>query len=89
MIMNSASAKAPFDESVGKIVNDGAKQFENIFYKAVQRAQQEKDIPSDKNTKSLAAYLVSSRSGLLAMAKAGVSTSELKKITEMTLTVLE
>lgn len=89
MIMNSASAKAPFDESVGKIVNDGAKQFEKIFYKAVQRAQDEEDISSDKNAKSLAAYLVSSRSGLLAMAKAGATTAELKKIAEMTLTVLK
>lgn len=89
MIMNSASAKAPFDESIAKIVNDGAKQFEKIFYKAVQRAQDEEDISSDKNAKSLAAYLVSSRSGLLAMAKAGATTAELKKIAEMTLTVLK
>jgi TetR/AcrR family transcriptional repressor of nem operon len=89
MIMNSASAKAPFDEKIGDIVHDGAKQFEDIFYKAVKRAQAKGDIPKDKNPKTLARFLVSSRSGLLAMAKAGASKEELKDIITVTLSVLK
>ena len=89
MIMNSASAKAPFDLKVGKIVNDGARQFEKIFSRAVKRAQEEGGIPKDKKAEALASYLVSSRSGLLAMARAGASKSELKKISNMILTVLD
>lgn len=89
MIMNSASAKAPFDPSVGKIVHAGAKQFEEIFYRAVKRGQTEGEISKDKDPQTLASYLVSSRSGLLAMARAGASIAELKRISEMILTVLE
>lgn len=89
MIMNSASAKAPFDDKIGSIVHDGAKQFEDIFYKAVKKAQAEGDIPGDKNPEILARFLVSSRSGLLAMAKAGASREELLEVSTVTLSVLE
>lgn len=89
MIMNSASAKAPFDKDIHKIVNDGAKQFEEIFYRALRKAQDEGDISKEKNADKLASYLVSSRSGLLAMARAGVPISQLKTISDMTLSVLD
>ncbi len=85
LIMNSASAKAPFDQEIGKIVSDGAQQFEKIFYKAIKRAQKEGDIPSNKDPHTIAKYLVSSRSGLLAMAKSGSTTEELNQIIDVIL----
>lgn len=88
MIMNSASAKAPFDPSVEKIVHAGAKKFEEIFIKAVKRAQDEGSISKAKNPEAVASYLVSSRSGLLAMARSGAKKEELKRISDMILTVI-
>lgn len=89
LIMNSASAKAPLDSEIGKIVAEGAQQFENIFYQAIKRAQKEGDIPSKKDPQILAKYLVSSRSGLLAMAKSGSTPDELNQIIDVTLMGLE
>lgn len=89
LIMNSASAKAPFDSEIGKIVKSGAQQFEKIFYKAIKQAQKEGDIPFEKDPHAMAQYLVSSRSGLLAMAKSGSTTEELNQIIEMIFMGLE
>lgn len=89
LVMNTASHVAAREPEIAALVAEGAAQFEQIFRAAVERAQQEGDIPADNDARSLARYLVSSRSGLMAMAKSGASQAELEDIVAVTLSALE
>lgn len=88
LVMNTASHVAAREPEVATLVAEGAAQFQQIFRAAVERAQQEGKIPATKDARSLARYLVSSRSGLMAMAKTGASQSELEDIVAVTLSAL-
>lgn len=89
LIMNTASHVATRDREVAALVAEGAAQFEELFRQAVERAQQEGDIPLDKTPHVLARYLVSSRSGLMAMAKAGASQRDLNEVVPLILSALD
>ncbi len=88
LVMNTASHLAAREPEIAPLVAEGAAQFEQIFRTAVERAQREGDIPAGKDARSLARYLVSSRSGLMAMAKTGASQDELADIVAVTLSAL-
>ena len=79
-VMNCASEFAQRDADVSELVLGGLNEFESIFQQAVERGIQEGDISKDKNPGALASYLVSSRSGLKTMAKAGADTKVLTDI---------
>lgn len=89
LVMNTASHVATRDQDVATLVAEGAAQFETLFRRAVERAQREGDIPADKESRVLARYLVSSRSGLMAMAKAGASERDLEEVVSVILGALD
>ena len=59
---------------------DGMLHFEAVFSEAVLRAQREGDIAPERDARALARYLVSSRSGLKTMVKAGLAPAALRDI---------
>ncbi len=79
-VLNCASEFAQRDSEVAELVTGGLAQFEAIFEAAVRRAQQEGDIGQGRDAKALARYLVSSRSGLKTMAKAGAEPRTMQDI---------
>jgi len=79
-VLNCASEFAQRDSEVAELVTGGLAQFEAIFEAAVWRAQQEGDIGPGRDAKALARYLVSSRSGLKTMAKAGAEPRTMQDI---------
>ncbi len=79
-VLNCASEFAQRDSEVAELVTGGLAQFEAIFEAAVRRAQQEGDIAQGRGAKALARYLVSSRSGLKTMAKAGAEPHTMQDI---------
>lgn len=89
LVMNDSGDVERRAEAVARRVQRGAAQFEKVFRTAVERAQREGDIPAETDAGALARYLVSSRSGLLAMRKAGASEEELRDIIEVTLAALD
>ncbi len=89
LIMNTASHMATRDRDVAALVAEGAAQFETLFRRAIERAQREGDIPADRESRVLARYLVSSRSGLMAMAKAGASKRDLEEVVSVILAALD
>lgn len=89
LVMNAAGEMAPRDAVIADLVAEGALQFEDVFHTAVERAQGEGDIPEGKNPRVLARYLVSSRSGLQAMARAGASAEALNEVAEVVLSALD
>jgi TetR/AcrR family transcriptional repressor of nem operon len=89
LVMNDSGDVERREEAVAARMQRGAEAFEAIFRAAVERAQGEGDVPPEKDATALARYLVSSRSGLLAMRKAGASTEELQDIIKVTLSALD
>jgi TetR/AcrR family transcriptional repressor of nem operon len=86
--MNDAGDVERREEAVALRMRLGAAQFEGVFRAAVERAQREGDISPETDAQALARYLMSSRSGLLAVRKAGASKSELQDIIDVTLSAL-
>ena len=89
LVMNDSGDVERREGAVAARMERGAEQFEAIFRDAVEHAQCEGDVPPEKDAEALARYLVSSRSGLLAVRKAGASEAELRDIIEVTLSVLD
>lgn len=88
-VMNSANEFAQQDPVIADLVARGIVQFERVFLAAVKRAQVEGDIAAEKNAQALARYLVSSRSGLKTIAKAGASQKSLKEVIAIVLSALD
>lgn len=89
LIMNTASEFAQSDPTIAKLVRSGTQKIRAVFLHAVKRAQQEGDIPADKDPGALASYLVSSMGGLRNMAKAGADKKTLREIVKITLNSLD
>ncbi len=79
-VMNCASEFAQSDAVVAGLVMDSVLHFEEVFHQAVERAQVEGDLSPEKDARAVARYLVSSRSGLKTMAKAGAARETLQDI---------
>lgn len=89
LVMNDSGDVKRREDAVALRMRLGAAQFEGVFRAAVERAQREGNISSDNDAHALARYLVSSRSGLLAVRKAGASEDELNDIIDVTLSTLD
>ena len=89
LVMNDSGDVERREEAVARRMRRGAEQFEAVFRTAVERAQREGDVPAHKDPDALARYLMSSRSGLLAVRKSGASEAELRDVVEVTLSALD
>lgn len=80
MVMNASSGRAAHDAAVAALITEGASTFARVFQTAIEQAQAEGAIAPARDSHTLAQYLVSSRSGLKAMAKAGARRETLDAI---------
>lgn len=89
LLMNTASEFAQSDPDIADLVNNSIEHFIEVFELAVQQAQQQADIPVNKDSRTLATYLVSSMSGLKNMVKAGADKKTVKQIADVVLSALD
>ncbi len=89
LVLNTANEFARRNPQIAKAVSQGLNRFHEVLLAAVERAQQEGDIPSERNASTLATYLVSSMSGLKTMSKAGAGEDTLRGIIDLTLKALQ
>ncbi|MFN3398055.1 MAG: TetR/AcrR family transcriptional regulator [Sulfurimicrobium sp.] len=89
LVMNTACEFAQREPDIARDVALSVGRFRGALQAAVERAQHEGDIAPDKDSRALAAFLVSSMSGLKVQAKAGTETETLKGIIEMVLKALD
>ena len=87
--MNTASEFAQADPQIAELVSEGIRHFTRLFESTIKQAQQQGDIPAEKNAHALATYLVSSMSGLKNLVKAGASRKTVKQTAELILSVLD
>lgn len=89
LVMNTASEFAQTEPVIAQDVAKSVARFRGALQAAVERAQHEGDIAPDKDARALAAFLVSSMSGLKVQAKAGADAQTLKTIIELVLKALD
>lgn len=89
LVLNTANEYARRNPRIAEAVSQGLDRFHGVLLAAVERAQQEGEIPSGRNAAMLASYLVSSMSGLKTMSKAGAGEDTLRGIIELTLKALQ
>lgn len=88
LVMNTASEFAQGEPEIALDVVQSVDRFRGALQAAVERAQREGDIAPDRDAWMLAAFLVSSMSGLKVQAKAGADSQTLRGIIEMVLKAL-
>lgn len=89
LLMNTASEFAQSDGRISKLVSTSIAALVEIFESAITQAQQQHEIPADKNARELANYLVSSMSGLKNMVKAGADRETILQVADVVLGSLD
>ncbi|MFK5983972.1 MAG: TetR/AcrR family transcriptional regulator [Pseudomonadota bacterium] len=89
LTMNTASEFAQTDPEISALISQSIESFVDVFESAIKQAQQQGEISTDKDARSIAAYLVSSMSGLNTMIKSGADRESIKRIATIILSVLD
>ncbi len=89
LLMNTASEFAQTDQEIAELVSSSIDCITDVFETAIQQAQRQEEIPSDKDARTLATYLVSTMSGVRNMVKAGADRETVKRITGIAMTALD
>jgi TetR/AcrR family transcriptional regulator, transcriptional repressor for nem operon len=88
LLMNTASEFAQTDPEIAELISASIDSLTDVFELAIKQAQQLGELPSGKDARTLAIYLVSSMSGLKNMTKAGADRETIRRISEVTLSAL-
>jgi len=88
LLVNTAIEFAQTDPEIAKLVSDGIDDLTDIFETAIKQGQQQHDITTTKDARTMAIYLVSSISGLRTMVKAGADRETIRRIADITLLVI-
>ncbi len=88
LIMNTATEFSGRDAVVADLVEQGTRQFADVFQAAIERAQADGEITSAKDAEILSRYVVSTMSGLKTMAKAGMPAEAIEQVAEVALGAL-
>ncbi len=89
LVMNTANEFAQRDPVIARLVERATAAFAGVFEAAVLQAQEEEDIPPDKDPKQLASYILVTMSGLKTLAKAGADAGQVEAVVEVALSALD
>lgn len=88
-VTNSLTELGLSDEEVKQQTKKTLEYMENVFFKAVTRAQSLDEIDASKNAKLIATQLLNNAQGLFVMSKSGMSQKKLKLLVDQFLTILD
>jgi len=83
LISNTANEFAQTDAQITKLIKKSLNTYKRIFKRAVEKGQNDGSINEDIDPECLAAYLVTSLSGLRTMVKAGIDQKTLRGMVRM------
>ncbi|MFQ5775406.1 MAG: TetR/AcrR family transcriptional regulator [Kiloniellaceae bacterium] len=86
---NCAVEVSPNDPAAAAQVRAGLARIEDKFYQAVRRGQNAGEIPTERDARALARYLVGSLNGLRVTAKANPDAAALRDIVRIVLAALD
>jgi TetR/AcrR family transcriptional repressor of nem operon len=87
-MQNAAVESAPHDAATAARVRDSHHAFEDAFYRAVRRAQLQRQIAMDKDPRAMARFLTSSMYGLFVLGKMAPSRQVLEDVVGVVLSTL-
>ncbi len=88
LLTNSAVELAPHDEKVRKLVRESFDRVETACEDAIVRAQRKGEIPTDRDARKLARFLVAAVQGLCVVGKTNPDRQRVADIAEMMVFVL-
>jgi TetR/AcrR family transcriptional repressor of nem operon len=88
-VQNCAIELAQRDPEAQAKVREGLKRFEEGYYRAVLRGQENGEFTREKNARALARYLTSSYNGLQVMTRSGFDRRALREVVQMILQALD
>ncbi|MGL1834294.1 TetR/AcrR family transcriptional regulator [Rhodocyclaceae bacterium SMB388] len=88
LIMNTATELSGRDPSVAALVANAAQDFAGMFRLAVEQAQEQGEIPRERDPAVLAGYLLTVMAGIRTMVKAGRDADEIEQIAEVAIRAL-
>jgi TetR/AcrR family transcriptional regulator, transcriptional repressor for nem operon len=88
LVLNTANEFAQRDPSIARGVAHGLERFRKVLVSAVRRGQDEGDIRTDQDARTLAHFLMSNMSGLRTLAKGGADEKALRGIIDVVLDAL-
>jgi TetR/AcrR family transcriptional repressor of nem operon len=89
LITNSLTELGLSDQEVKKQTKKTLEYMEQVFYKAIMRAQDLGEVDSSKNAELIAMQLLNNAQGLFVLSKSGTSRKKLNTLVEQFLTILD
>tara|TARA_R110002111_G_scaffold171448_4_gene237000 strand:- start:523 stop:1101 length:579 start_codon:yes stop_codon:yes gene_type:complete len=89
LVTNSLTELGLFDDEVKAQTRRTLEYMEQVFYKAILRAQEIGEIDASKNAELIATQLLNNAQGLFVMSKSGMGRTKLNTLVEQFLTTLD
>ncbi len=89
LVANTAMELAPHEKDIAGKVSQALKMAEDAFHNLLSRANQQGELPSDKDPRALASFLTTMMQGTIVMIKAGAFPETVKRTVQTALTILD
>ncbi len=83
LIVNTVVELAPHDNETSDILRQIMQKIELSFYNCLKKAQEQREIPENKDIKALSRYFASSTHGLLVTGKSNASRYEMQDVVKI------
>jgi len=83
LIVNTVVELAPHDNETSDILRQIMQKIELSFYNCLKKAQEQREIPENKDIKALSRYFASSTHGLLVTGKSNASRDEMQDVVKI------
>lgn len=89
LLANTVMELAPHERDIAGTLQQALQTGEESFFTLLARAQQQGELPRDRNPRALARFLVTMMQGTIVMMKSGASAEAVTQAAEMALHILE
>lgn len=89
LITNTVMELAPHEKDIARTLSGRLRMAEEAFCTLLTRAQQEGDLPKEKDPRALARFLTTMMQGTIVMIKAGIPAEQIRQTADTALSILD
>jgi TetR/AcrR family transcriptional regulator, transcriptional repressor for nem operon len=89
LIANTVMELAPHEKEVAGTLRQTLKMLEDAFFRVLNRAKQQGELNSQKDSRALARFLTTMMQGTIVMIKSGAAAETVRQTTETALSILD
>lgn len=89
LIANTVMELAPHEKEIAGTLRQTLKMFEDAFFRVLDRAKQQGELNSQKDSRALARFLATMMQGTIVMIKSGAAAETVRQTTETALSILD